>query len=214
VSGYDSMTKSLILNCSLDRSAKVEELIRAVEEFSECAAVQFRDIGARYEVEKDVNAVVISGSKARIVNSSHRAMFKDVVDLIKRLDLPTLSVCFGHQLLCWSLGCDVSSLAEPVIDRFEEVRVLEVDELFDSFRERQTMPLVESHYDYVLKDSLDPAGFVLLADSLSCEVEAVSHRHSPFYGVQFHPERIEIEGRKASEGRKVIENFYQNVVKR
>jgi GMP synthase (glutamine-hydrolysing) len=206
--------KSLIIDCSLDRSATVEELIRAVEEFSECAPVQFRDISVGYEVKEDVNAVVISGSKARIVNSSHRAMFRHVVDLIKRLDLPTLSVCFGHQLLCWSLGCDVASLAEPIIDRFEEVRVVEVDEVFAGFPERHTIHLFESHYDYVLKDSLNSAGFVLLADSRSCEVEAVRHRRSPFYGLQFHPERIEIEGRRASKGREVIKNFYQNVVKR
>lgn len=208
------MTRSLIINCSLNRRGKVEELRKAIRKFNECATVSFRDVGADYEVENDVDAVVLSGSKARIVNSSHRAMFKDTVDLIHRLDLPTFGICYAHQLLCWSFGCEVASLAEPVIDRFEDVRVIEVDEIFAGFQKHGTVPLAQSHYDYVKKNSLDRAGLLLLADSSSCEVEAVKHRHNPFYGVQFHPERTEIKVRTALEGHKVIENFYQNVVKR
>ena len=75
------------------------------------------------------------------------------------------------------------------------------------------MPLAENHYDYVLKESLGNAGFLLLADSTSCEVEAVKHKTKPFYGVQFHPERITIGNEKHLEGHIVIENFYK-IVKR
>jgi GMP synthase (glutamine-hydrolysing) len=65
-----------------------------------------------------------------------------------------------------------------------------------------------------LKDSLGNAGFELLADSASCEVEAVKHRTKPFYGVQFHPERIIIKGDTHPEGHRIIANFYQTTVKR
>ena len=74
-----------------------------------------------------------------------------------------------------------------------------------------TISLSENHFDYVLKEDLDSAGFVLLADSDSCEVEAVKHKTKPLYGVQFHPERINVAN---PEGHKVIENFYKCVVKR
>jgi GMP synthase-like glutamine amidotransferase len=141
-------------------------------------------------------------------------MFKGTVSLIKNLNIPIFSICYGHQLLCWSLGARVASLSEPVMDRFEKVRVVEVDEIFAGFEKYQTIPLAQSHYDYVLRESLDRAGFVLLADSHSCEVEAVKHKHNPFYGVQFHPERIDIQGQTHMEGYKVLENFYRNVVKR
>ena len=208
------MGKSLVINCSLNRLAKIEELFKTIRKFGECKSVQFRDIHAGYDVEKNINAVVLSGSKARIVDPSHREMFREIIDLINRLDVPTLGICHGHQLICWSLGCKVASLDEPVEDMFEEVRVLEVDEIFEGFEEHQTICLAQSHYDYVMKDSLDLADLVLLADSPSCEVEAVRHKHIPLYGVQFHPERIKIKGQTSLEGYKIIENFFKNVVKR
>ncbi len=107
----------------------------------------------------------------------------------------------------------MASLAEPVTGRFEEVRIVEIDEIFAGF-EYLAIPLAQSHYDYVLEESLGPAGLVLLATSNSCEVEAVRHRHVPFYGVQFHPERITIRGRTHPEGHQIIENFFRNVIKR
>jgi GMP synthase-like glutamine amidotransferase len=101
-----------------------------------------------------------------------------------------------------------------VKDRFEEVHVLEVDEIFDGFEEHLTIPLAQSHYDYVTRESLDAAGLVLLANSDSCEVEAVKQKHGAFYGAQFHPERIVIKDQTCLEGYRVIENFFRNVVKR
>jgi GMP synthase-like glutamine amidotransferase len=207
------MTKSLIVNCSLKATTN-ETLLEAVRKFSDCTVVQFRDVDEGYHVDKDIEAVVISGSAARIVNPSDRALFKEVVRLVKTCDLPMLGICFGHQLLCWTFGAKVGVLAQSVIGRFEKVRVVDVEGLFVGFAQQQTIPLAESHYDYVFKESLDRAGMVLLADSASCEVEAVKHEAKPFYGVQFHPERINIGSESHPEGHRVIENFYSSVVKR
>jgi len=206
------MRKSLLVNCSL-KSTTNEALLKAVKKFSECTVFQFRDVDEGYHVEKDIDCVVISGSAARIVNPSHRHMFKGVARLIKTCNLPMLGICFGHQLLCWTLGAKVGSLAQPVSGMFEKVRVVDVDEIFAGFAQQQTIPLAESHYDYVLKESLDQAGMVLLADSSSCEVEAVKHKSKQFYGVQFHPERINIGSELHPEGYRVIENFYKKTVK-
>jgi len=207
------MTRTLLVNCYLD-ATKIGTLLGAINKFSECTVIQFRDLHSGYQVGKDIDAIVISGSEARIVNPSHREMFEGTVDLIKHSDLPISAICYGHQLLCWSLGATVASFTELVKDRFEKVRIVEVDEIFSGFEKHQTLPLAQWHFDYVLKERLDQASLVLLADSSSCEVEGVKHKHNPFYGVQFHPERIEIEGESHAEGYKVIENFYNNVVRR
>ena len=207
------MVRSLVVNCYLN-PLKIETLLKAIKKFGDCTVIQFRDFEANYQVDKDIDAVIISGSKARIVNPSHRDMFKETVNLIKHLDLPIFSVCYGHQLLCWSLGATVASFAEPIKNMFEKVRIIEVDEIFAGFEKHQTIPLAQWHYDYVLKESLNQADLVLLADSPSCKVEATKHKHNPFYSVQFHPERVNIKGESHLEGYKVIENFYKNVIKR
>jgi GMP synthase-like glutamine amidotransferase len=77
-----------------------------------------------------------------------------------------------------------------VRDIFEEVNVLETDEIFAGFEKNKTVLLAESHWDYVTKASLDRADLVLFADSHSCEVEVVKQKKKPFYCFQFHPERI------------------------
>ena len=189
-------------------------LFEAVGKFSEPTIIKFRDIEEGYHINTDIDAVVISGSAARIINPSDRSIFEGIVNLIKTCELPILSICFGHQLLCWAFGAKVGSLAQPVLDRFEKVRILAVDAIFAGFAEHQNISLAESHYDYVLKESLSQAGMVLLADSSSCEVEAVKHKVKPFYGVQFHPERVTIKDELHLDGSRVIENFFRNVVKR
>ena len=207
------MPKSLLVNCSL-KAAISEALLEAVRKFSECTVIQFGDVDGGYRVDKGIDAVVISGSAARIINPSDRALFEGVAHLIKTCNLPLLGICFGHQLLCWTFGAKVGVLAQPVIGRFEKVRVVDVDGVFAGFAQQQKIPLAESHYDYVLKEGLDQAGMLLLADSSSCEVEAVKHKSKPLCGVQFHPERINIGNESHPEGHMVIENFFSSVVKR
>jgi GMP synthase-like glutamine amidotransferase len=206
------MTKSLLVNCSLNNSTN-EALYEAISKFSQCTIIQFREINNGYKIGHEIDAVIVSGSAARIVNPCHREMFKGVANLMRSCNLPLFSICYGHQLFCWAFGAKVSSLNQPVIGRFENVRIIKVDEIFADFAEQQTITLAESHYDYALRESLDQADLILLADSSSCGVEAVKHRHNPFYGVQFHPERTKIEGKLHLEGNRVIKNFYRNVVK-
>jgi GMP synthase-like glutamine amidotransferase len=205
--------KSLIVNCSLNDTIS-KDLLVAVKKFNECKVVNFRDVDEGGHIAKEFDAVVIGGSAARIVQASDRAQFENVEALIKNCSMPMLGICFGHQLLCWSFGAEVGLLPQQVGNRFENIKVIQSSEIFAGFKEGQKIRLAENHFDYVLKDSLDSAGFVLLADSVSCEVEAVKHKTKPFYGVQFHPERIIIKSETKPDGHRIIENFYRNAVKR
>jgi GMP synthase-like glutamine amidotransferase len=200
----------LLVNCSLKGTVS-KDLFNAVTKFSECKAVNFSEISENYQISGDINAIVISGSAARIVDPKDQAKFKGLACLIRICELPVLGICFGHQLLCSAFGAKTGSLGKPVIDRFEEVHVLSAEGILSGFTKEQTVPLAEYHNDYVLKDSLGNAGFTLLADSVSCEVEAVKHNSKPFFGVQFHPERLTIGNETHPEGQQIIENFYTEV---
>ena len=206
------MTKSLLVNCSFSNKID-EDLFAVISQFSECIVTNFDDITLNYQITNDFDAIVISGSAARIVQASDRAKFENVEMLIKNCCVPLLGICFGHQLLCWTFGAEVGSLPKQVAYQFEHVRVIQSNEIFAGFKQGQTIPLSENHYDYVIKDSLGRAGFTLLADSVSCEVEAVKHKTKPLWGVQFHPERITINNKTYPDGHRIIENFFAIAVK-
>jgi len=209
----DLTAKSLLINCYRNPT-KIDGLNKILENYGPCKVVYYLEINQEYQIDKVIDSVIISGSEYRITEHSDRVKFKDILDFIKICNLPIFGICFGHQLLCSAFGAKTGKLQEPVINRFENIRVLQTDNLFASIKEGGSITLSEYHNDYVLKEGLDNAGFVLLADSVSCEVEAVEHKSKPFYGVQFHPERINIKGELHLEGHRVIENFYRNIVKR
>jgi len=203
--------KTLIINNSLSQSCP-SSVVQAVKLFSDFKVVSYKEIKPNFRIDNDVNALVLTGSGARIVSKKDVAKFREVIKLIKRTNLPILGICFGHQLIAFAYEARVDFCEKPVMDRFEMVRVLEADELFLGYEIGEKIPLAENHYDYVKRKGLDESGFQLLADSASCEVEAIKHRSKPFYGVQFHPERLEIKGEEHKDGNKVIENFYRHVV--
>ena len=156
----------------------------------------------------EIDAIVLSGSEARIVEPQYVEMYKKVSNLIKNIELPILGICFGHQLACLAFGAQVGELKNPV-KTFENVRIIEKNNLFKGFEVGEKIPLAEYHNDYVKKESLKKAKLKLLADSISCEVEAVRHLTKSFYGIQFHAERTCIRKEKHEEGMHIISNFFK-----
>jgi GMP synthase-like glutamine amidotransferase len=207
------MTKTLLVNCYVD-SSRINPVCDALNKFTVCKTVPYTKIHRDYQVGEDISAVVVSGSEARITNSEDKAKYDGVVQLIQNCKVPIFGICFGHQLLCSAFGAKTGALKQPVIDKFEQVNIVQTGDILSRFRRGQAVPLAEYHNDYVLKDSLEGAGFTLLADSVSCEVEAVKHKSKLFFGVQFHPERITIGNETHHEGHKILDNFYANNVKR
>ncbi len=207
------MTKTLLVNCYIE-SSKINQLYDALSNFTICKIVPYNKIEKDYQMVGDIAAVVLSGSDARITNPQDKAKFGGVTHLIKTCTVPLLGIDFGHQLLCMAFGSKTEALPQPILNRFEQVNIIQTGDILSRFKRGQAVPLAECNKDYVLKDSLNAAGFNLLADSASCEVEAVKHKTKLFFGVQFHPECISIENEIHPEGHKILDNFYANNVKR
>jgi GMP synthase-like glutamine amidotransferase len=207
------VTKTLLINCYQDQN-QINELRDALSKFTVCRVIPYTSIDANYQMPLDIAAVVVSGSESRITNPQDKAKYDDVAKFIQTCKVPLLGICFGHQLLCSTFGAKTAALKQSVIDRFEQVRIIQTGDILARFRMGQTIPLAEYHNDYVQKEGLEAAGFNLLADSASCEVEAVKHKSRLFFGVQFHPERTTIGSEMHPEGHKILDNFYCNNVKR
>ncbi len=198
--------KVLIVN-SYHNADKISELAQTVGMFCQYEVVPYREIDNDFRIGPGIDAVILSGSESRIVDSKDRVRFGGVSRLIRNTSLPLLGICYGHQLMCLEFGAGAAVLRESVRDIFESVCVAEPDDIFRGFRTGARISVAEEHYDYVKSASLLKADFILLADSASCEVEAVKHKDKRFYGVQFHPEKITIGNERCEEGLRIINNF-------
>lgn len=117
------------------------------------------------------------------------------------LGIPILGICYGMQLMAYTLGGEVKSCT---VSEYGTVNV-DVDDsscaLFDKVAAK-TVALM-SHTDFVAKV---PNGFKALAHTGDCPVAAMSCDEQKLYAVQFHPE---VERTKS--GKKILRNFLYRV---
>ncbi len=138
---------------------------------------------------KDVDGLVLGGGP-----SLDRAGLCE--QYVRKLDVPILGICLGHQLLAKIFGGEVG---KGKIGGYSEVRVkiLEDDEIFEGIP--REIKVWASHMDEVKKL---PDSFKKLASSDICDIEAMRHKDKPIYGIQWHPEVYHTEY-----GEEVYKNF-------
>ncbi|MCI0504305.1 glutamine-hydrolyzing GMP synthase [Candidatus Micrarchaeota archaeon] len=113
--------------------------------------------------------------------------------------LPMLGICYGHQMIAHVFGANVAKGASAEYG-LGEIAIDEEDALFAGVPKR--IRAWVSHFDEV-KDL--PNGFVKLAHSESCAIEAMRHREKPIFSVQFHPEVWHTE-----HGEDILRNFLES----
>ncbi|MFH0870555.1 MAG: glutamine-hydrolyzing GMP synthase [archaeon] len=109
--------------------------------------------------------------------------------------LPVLGICYGHQLIAYKLGGEVSKGA---VREYGLAKInIERDTLFDGLGKKQVVWM--SHGDSVKKM---PAGFRAIAGSGDCRVAGMADDKRNIFGIQFHPEVMHTVN-----GIRILENF-------
>ncbi len=116
------------------------------------------------------------------------------------LGIPILGICYGLQLMCYTLKGEVKPAARREYGTID-VTVDTTSPLFQGLDSKQ--PTLMSHTDQVV--SL-PEGFISIAHSANCPNAAISDTKRKLYGVQFHPE---VEHTK--NGTQILRNFVYHV---
>ena len=193
---------------NVDKVSYIEEAVQENSNES-CQVISFKELGSDFALGEDVSSVILSGSSAHFSAEEVR-MYEQEIEFIRKSSLPILGICYGHQLIAYAFGSQMGSY-DAHVKGFQEVEILEPNELFSGWERGSRILVRESHKDYAA--SL-PESFELLAASPTCRIEAIKHRSRPIYGIQFHAERCTDEGgERYPDGYKVIENFFERVVK-
>jgi GMP synthase (glutamine-hydrolysing) len=116
------------------------------------------------------------------------------------MGVPILGICYGSQLMAYTLGGEVKTA--PVSEYgHTEVEVDTTDAIFAGVSEKTVCWM--SHTDYIAQV---PEGFSITAHTPVCPVAAMSCPEKKLYATQFHPEVVHTK-----EGMTMLRNFVINV---
>ena len=116
------------------------------------------------------------------------------------LGIPVLGICYGCQLIAYTLGGKVEHAATSEYGK-RTFAFCKQSELSASIPASSVCWM--SHTDHVTEG---PAGFEVLAEPESCPVTVFGSDERKIYGIQFHPEVVHSEY-----GNKMLENFLYRV---
>lgn len=114
--------------------------------------------------------------------------------------VPVLGICYGAQLMAWSLDGTVETAPVSEYGR-TEVTVESRDGILRDVSDSTIAWM--SHTDYIAEA---PEGFRVTARTPVCPVAAMENPEAGLYAVQFHPEVTHSE-----EGQKILESFVHDV---
>ncbi len=126
------------------------------------------------------DGLVLSGGAPRVgLDGEKMGLCGEYID---KANVPILGICAGHQFMAMHLGGKAGPSKVPEFGKMM-VTVDDEDEIFKGLPD--TFVAWESHNDEVTEV---PQGFVALAHSDNCAIQAMKHKEKPLYGLQFHPE--------------------------
>ena len=142
---------------------------------------------------RQLDGLILSGGAARVGLTGELGNCADYL----ALEVPILGICAGHQFMARHYGGDAGEAPKPEFGAATIFLVGDGGPLFQGTPSEQTV--WESHNDEV---TVTPPGFIEVAQSESCKVQAMQNEDLNRFGLQFHPEVNDTEF-----GSNIFENF-------
>lgn len=144
--------------------------------------------------------IIFTGGPNSVYDESSPHVPKEIFSL----GIPVLGICYGCQLIAYTLGGTVTH-AETSEYGKREIQIKKQSPLLKGVPEKSVSWM--SHTDFV---SAVPEGFEILADTAAgtCPVAIMANEETKIYGLQFHPEVVHSEY-----GNQMLENFLYEVCK-
>ena len=180
----------------LDFGGQYNQLIaRRVRELNVFCDLLPSDMSLEKIKEYDPIGIIFTGGPNSVYDEGSPKIDKGVFDL----GVPVLGICYGCQLMAYTLGGTVERASTSEYGKAEVTYV--------SSRLTVDMPSEAvcwmSHTDRITKL---PEGFKMLAKSDNCPYAAFGDEERKLYGVQFHP-----EVNHTFKGTQILKNFLYNI---
>ena len=189
------MTNEMII--VLDFGGQYNQLIaRRVRECNVYAEVCPYTLSLDEIKAKNPKGIIFTGGPNSVYDESSPHYDKAIFEL----GIPILGICYGSQLMAYTLGGEVKTA--PVSEYgHTEIFIDGKSELFSGIVEKTNVWM--SHTDYISKV---PAGFTITSHSEVCPVASMEDASRKLYATQFHPEVMH-----TARGREMISNFVYKV---
>ena len=183
----------------LDFGGQYNQLIaRRVRECNVYSEVVPFDISIEKIKEKNPKGIIFTGGPASVYGEDSPRCAEGIFEL----GIPVLGICYGMQLMTYTLGGNVAR-ADKREYGTTDVSIDNSSLLFEGFE--NTNGFLMSHTDFVEKV---PEGFKNIGHTSSCPNAAMENKEKNLYGIQFHP-----EVNSSINGTQVIKNFLFNICK-
>lgn len=189
------MKNELIL--ILDFGGQYNQLIaRRVRECNVYSEVVPYNISIEKIKEKNPKGIIFTGGPASVYGEDSPRCAKEIFEL----GIPVLGICYGMQLMTYTLGGKVARANKREYG-ITEVSIDNSSLLLQGFGDSNGFLM--SHTDYV---ETVPEGFKNIGSTSSCPNAAMENAEKKLYGIQFHP-----EVNNSVNGIQVIKNFLFNI---
>ena len=183
----------------LDFGGQYNQLIaRRVRECNVYSEVVPFDISIEKIKEKNSKGIIFTGGPASVYGEDSPRCAEGIFEL----GIPVLGICYGMQLMTYTLGGNVARANKREYGT-TDVSIDNSSLLFEGFE--NTNGFLMSHTDFVEKV---PEGFKNIGHTSSCPNAAMENKEKNLYGIQFHP-----EVNSSINGTQVIKNFLFNICK-
>ena len=142
--------------------------------------------------------IIFTGGPNSVYDEKSPHIAKEIFEM----GIPILGICYGCQLMAYTLGGKVATCTTSEYGKTETIYD-KSSALFSSEELPEQAISWMSHTDYI---SEAPEGFTITAHTENCPVAAMENPERKLYAVQFHPEVMHTQ-----EGTKMLSNFVYDI---
>ena len=194
-----NLNKILIIDFGSQFTQLIARRIRELGVYSKIIShnkIKLKDI-----LNNNVYGLILSGGPLNVYQSNKIKLDKRILNL----GIPTLGICFGHQILSKEQGGKVKK------SKYREFGLATIKKknksvlTRDFFNRNNTCDVWMSHSDEVSKL---PKGFSVIGSTRNSKFSMIENLNKKMFGIQFHPEVTHTKN-----GKKLLKNFVFSICK-